>query len=86
MKILYKFDKKKILFIFFAEYILNGLLINSVVGLNLLVNISSDKRFTILFVLGLFKFRPFWDGLKREISNKGFGSSHNSRFSIVGRI
>ena len=65
---------------------LNGLLINSVVGLNFFVNISSDKRFTILLVFGLLKFRPCWDGLKREISNIGFGSSYKSKLSIMGSI
>ena len=59
---------------------------NSVVGLNFFVKISSDKRLTILLVLGLFKFNPDWLGLKREISRIGFGSSHKSKLSIIGKI
>ena len=85
-KILYKLDKKKILFILLSPYILKGLLINSVVGLNLNLNISSDNKFAILFVLGLLKFKPLETGLNNEISKIGFGREYKFKFSIIGKI
>ena len=49
---------------------------NSVVGLNLNLKISSDKRLAILFVFGLLKFKPFDTGLNNEISTIGFGREY----------
>jgi hypothetical protein len=59
---------------------------NSVVGLNLNLNISSDKRLAILFVLGLLKLRPLDTGLNNEMSNIGFGREYKFKFSIIGNI
>ena len=59
---------------------------NSVVGLNLNLKISSDKRLAILFVFGLLKFKPFDTGLNNEISTIGFGREYKFKFSIIGNI
>ncbi len=54
--------------------------------MNLYLNISSDKRFAILFVFWLLKLRPLDIGLNKEISKIGFGRVYKFKPSIIGKI